>query len=492
MPNEVVGAIDQGTTGTRFVLIDHEGRILNGNYETHSQHYPETGWVEHDLNEIWETTQELITDTIASSPITPNDIRSIGITNQRETTCFWNPDTGEPVANAIVWQDRRTTERIEELKEAGHSSWIREKTGLPLDSYFSASKVEWFINQLDRPAARSDHSVFGTIDSWLIHKLTGKHVTDVTNASRTMLFNIHSLSWDEELLELFDVPKAVLPEVHPSSHPTAYGTTTIEGVTIPITGVLGDQQAALFGQACFDPGQIKNTIGTGSFLLQNTGQEPVQSEHELVTTIAYQLHDDQPQYALEGSNFVTGAAIEWLKDISLLPSVEESGVRATNVDSTNGVYFVPAFTGLGAPYWDGRARGTIVGLTRDTDRDQLIRAALESIAYQTKDVVLAMQRDSDLELNALRLDGGAASNNALCQFHADILQSPVHRAKNNETTSLGAAYVAGIAAGYWDSLESLRSHWESDRVFTPELSKSSAEAQYADWKEAISRAKNWA
>lgn len=487
MPPSVVGAIDQGTTGTRFMLIDHDGQIVDAAYQTHSQLYPEPGWVEHDLIEIWETTRSLIHDVIDSSSHTAADIEAIGITNQRETTACWNPTTGEPLTNAIVWQDKRTTGRIEELKAAGHSEWIRDKTGLPLDSYFSASKLEWLLNQY----ASADF-VFGTIDSWLIYKLTGTHATDVTNASRTLLFDISQLSWDDELLSLFNIPTDILPSVYPSAHPTAYGTTTINDHTIPVTGVLGDQQAALFGQACFTPGQVKNTIGTGSFLLQHTGAEVVHSDHELISTIAYQLHDEPPQYALEGSNFVTGAAIEWLEDITLLENLEESAERATAVDSTDGVYFVPAFTGLGAPYWNGRARGTITGITRGTTRDHLIRATLESIAYQTKDVVTAMHEDADLRQDALRLDGGATANDALCQFHADILQQPVYRAKNTETTALGAAYVAGLATGYWDSTNSLEHHWQHDREFTPNIPETTAEERYADWLKAIDRAKNWA
>ncbi len=488
MTTSVVGAIDQGTTGTRFMLFDHDARILEQAYETHSQYYPEPGFVEHNLSEIWETTHQLIHQVIDSSTHTASDIDSIGITNQRETTGCWNPTTGEPLANAIVWQDRRTTDRIEELEEEGHGGWVREKTGLPLDSYFSAPKLEWLLDEY----GQNTEIVFGTIDSWLIYKLTGNHATDVTNASRTLLFNITQLSWDEELLSLFNIPKSILPSVYPSSHPTAYGTTTINGETIPITGVLGDQQAALFGQACYTPGQVKNTIGTGSFLLQHTGSDIIRSDHELISTIAYQIHNESPQYALEGSNFVTGAAIEWLKDISILSNIEESATRATSVESTDGVYFVPAFTGLGAPYWNGRARGTITGITRGTTRDHLIRATLESIAYQTKDVITAMHQDSDLHQEALRLDGGASANDALCQFHADILQQPVYRAQNNETTALGAAYIAGLATGFWDSTQSLEHHWQYNRKFTPNIKEATANDRYSHWLKAIDRAKNWA
>jgi glycerol kinase len=501
-----VGAIDQGTTGTRFMVFDHDGKVVANAYEKHEQIYPEPGWVEHDANEIWEKTQSVITSALQKQDLTADQLEAIGITNQRETTLLWDADTGKPVHNALVWQDRRTTDRVEELQAEDKVEWIRGKTGLEADAYFSATKAEWLLDNADpmkmqraRPAdvrerAEDGEILFGTIDTWLIYKLTGNHITDVTNASRTMLFDIHAMEWDEELCEEFSVPMEMLPEVRPSSDEEFYGTTDSEGflgTEVPVAGALGDQQAALFGQTCFDEGDAKNTYGTGSFMLMNTGEEAVESEHGLLTTVGFQRTGEPVQYALEGAIFITGAAIEWLEDMELISDASESETLARSVDSTDDVYFVPAFTGLGAPHWDGRARGTIVGMTRGTRREHIVRATLESIAFQTKDVADAMEADSGIDMADLRVDGGAVKNNFLCQLQANIIDTTIVRPQVDETTALGSAYAAGLAVGYWETIDELRDNWQVDREFESEDGKE-VERRHERWQEAVKRSLDWA
>jgi glycerol kinase len=503
--NTYICAIDQGTTGTRCMLFDHSGSVIGSAYETHEQHYPEPGWVEHDPVEIWELTQTVIEEALSETDITADQLEAIGVTNQRETTVLWDRDSGTPIHNAIVWQDRRTTDRVEEL-ETELSDAIREKTGLEPDAYFSATKIEWLLNNADpiktqraRPADLRDRAadgeiLFGTIDTWLIEKLTGEHITDVTNASRTMLYNIHEMEWDDDLLFEFGVSRAMLPKVRPSSDDEYYGSTDPEGflgAEIPVAGALGDQQAALFGQTCFERGDVKNTYGTGSFCLMNTGDEPIESENGLLTTIGFQRSGEPVQYALEGPIFITGAAIEWLENIGLVEDADDSENVARNADSTDDVYLVPAFTGLGAPHWDQRARGTIIGMTRGTEREHLVRAALESIAFQTRDVTEAMEADCDADVSELKVDGGAVRNDFLCQLQADIIGTEIIRPKIDETTALGSAYAAGLAVGYWDDTEELREHWEVDSEFEPE-NRDDADERYDRWTKAVERARDWA
>ncbi len=507
MTETYVGAIDQGTTGTRFMVFDQGGRVVASAYEKHEQLYPEPGWVEHDPTEIWENTKAVITQALADAGVDAEQLAALGVTNQRETTVLWDRDTGAPIHNAIVWQDRRTTGRIEALEEAGKTDEIRTKTGLQADAYFSATKAEWMLDNAEpiktqraRPADLRERAAdgeirFGTIDSWLIHNLTGNHITEVTNASRTMLYNIHDLAWDEDLLEEFGIPRAMLPEVRPSSDDDYYGYTDPSGflgAEIPVAGAFGDQQAALFGQTCFDPGEAKNTYGTGSFFLANTGEEAVESDHGLLTTIGFQRSGEPVQYALEGSIFITGAAIEWLEDVDLIDNALDTEEIARSVESTGGVYLVPAFTGLGAPHWDGRARGTIVGMTRGTNRAHIVRAALESIAFQTRDVAEAMEADADIEITDLKVDGGAVKNNFLCQQQADIIEATIVRPEVDETTALGSAYAAGLAVDYWDDLDELRNNWQADREFTPKMDNEKADAMYSRWNDAVERSLDWA
>ncbi len=502
-----VGAIDQGTTGTRFMVFDHSGQVVASAYEKHEQIYPQPGWVEHDPVEIWENTKSVMTTALSEAGIDADQLAAIGVTNQRETTVLWDEASGRPVHNALVWQDRRTTDRVEELQEAGMEETIREKTGLEVDAYFSATKAEWILENADplkleaaqvqdvRGRAVEGEVLFGTIDTWVIHKLTGNHITDVTNASRTMLYNIHEADWDDELLEEFDVPKACLPEVRPSSDDEYYGHTDPEGflgAEVPVAGALGDQQAALFGQTCFDPGDAKNTYGTGSFFLMNTGEEAVASDHGLLTTIAFQRSGEPINYALEGAIFITGAAVEFLEDIGLIKSAAQTSELASRVDTTDGVYFVPALTGLGAPHWDGRARGTIVGMTRGTKKEHLVRATLEAIAYQTRDVAEAMQADSGIDMGKLRVDGGAVKNDFLCQLQADILDTDIVRPVVDETTALGSAYAAGLAVGYWESVDGLRDNWQIDREFAADGDAEAIDANYERWTEAVERSLDWA
>ncbi|MFB6133429.1 MAG: glycerol kinase GlpK [Halanaeroarchaeum sp.] len=495
MSGKYVGALDQGTTGTRFVLFDREGSPVVNAYEAHEQHYPEAGWVEHDPNEILDDAKRVMREALDEGGIDPAEVDAIGLANQRETTLLWEAGTGEPLHPAIVWQDRRTTDRIEDLDAEGKTGWIREKTGLQPDAYFSATKVEWLLDDLDcRDRAARDEIRFGTVDAWLLSQLCGEHVTDVTNASRTMLFDVREMQWDDDLLAEFGVPREILPPVRPSSDERAHGTLheDVLGVEIPVTGVLGDQQAALFGQACFDPGETKNTYGTGSFLLANTGEEVVESDHGLLTTVAFQRSGEEPRYALEGSIFATGAAIEWLADVSLIEDPAETERLARAVDSTDDVHVVPAFSGLGAPLWDGRARGTIVGLTRKTRREHLVRATLEGIAFRTRDVIEAIEGDADVDVSRLRVDGGVVQNDALCEIQADLLDATVLRPVVQETTALGAAYAAGLASGFWDSMADLRDHWRIDARFEPGLEPAEADDRYDRWRDAVERATGWA
>lgn len=494
----VIGALDQGTTGTRFMMFDRESRPIAKAYTTHDQHYPQPGWVEHDPVEIFENSISVIDSALNSAGLSAEDLAAIGITNQRETTVLWEANTGRPLHNAIVWQDRRTANRIDELSDAGWDDDIRQRTGLEPDAYFSATKLEWLLENAGselRQRAAAGELRFGTIDTWLIDRLTGAHVTDVTNASRTMLFDIRHEQWDRELLAEFDIPEAILPTVRPSIDVEPFGYTDPDGpvgASVPIAGALGDQQAALFGQTCFGKGEAKNTYGTGSFFLLNTGTEPVTSEHGLLTTIAYGMANEPSRYALEGSIFVTGAAVEWLTDVGLIDDPAETGALASSVPDTNGVYLVPAFTGLGAPHWDPRARGILVGLTRDTTRAHIARATLESIAYQTRDVAEAMIEDAGTTVTDLRIDGGAVQNDVLCQLQSDILGRRVVRPTVDETTALGAAYAAGLTVGFWESREELRDHWHVDREFEPEGEPSENDRRYERWLEAVGRSRGWA
>ncbi|MCI9468085.1 MAG: glycerol kinase GlpK [Oscillospiraceae bacterium] len=489
-------SLDQGTTSSRCVLFDHAGNICAMAQKEFRQIFPQPGWVEHDAMEIWDTTLEVSRAAIGKLGITAEDIAAIGITNQRETTVVWDKNTGELIANAIVWQCRRTSEIIDTLVSEGHAEAIRKKTGLVPDAYFSGSKIKWLLDHVEgaRTRAECGELLFGTIDTWLIWKLTGGkvHVTDYTNASRTMLYNIHDLCWDEELLKLLDIPKQMLPEVKPSS--CVYGTSdfSLYGGEIPIAGAAGDQQCALFGQCCFEPGEMKNTYGTGCFLLMNTGTEPVESKNGLVTTIAVG-YEDHVEYALEGSIFVAGAAIQWLRDqLCVVSSAAESQQYAEAVPDTAGAYVVPAFTGLGAPYWSQRARGAIVGVTRGFGREHLVRATLESLAYQTYDIAKAMEQDSGIPIKWLKVDGGASANSFLMQFQSDVLGCDVVRPQCIETTALGAAYLAGLAVGYWKSLEDIRGNWSVDKVFIPGIRDERRNELLKGWNKAVKCALMWA
>jgi len=502
---DLVGAIDQGTTGTRFMLFDHDGAPVASAYKEHRQIYPQPGWVEHDADEIWDNTLEVMARAVRENDIDPHRIAAIGVTNQRETTVVWD-DNGRPVHNAIVWQDRRTADRCRELA-AEHGDEVRAKTGLPIDPYFSATKLEWLLDNVPgmRKRVPKGHIKFGTMDTWLLHNLAmAEHETDPTNASRTLLYNLHTMAWDQGLLELFRVPFEVLPAPLTSScvfgyfepcHELedAWGPWGIAELRIPVTGDLGDQQAALFGQACYDSGDTKVTVGTGSFLLRHTGNEPVASRNGLLTTVAYALPDQPPCYALEGSVFITGAAVQWLRDgLGIIANAAETQALAESVPDTAGVHFVPAFAGLGAPYWDPYARGAITGLTGGATRAHLARATLEAIAYQTRDVIEAMAADAHASAttHALRMDGGAVKNDFLCQFQADILGVPVVRPAVEETTALGAAYAAGLAVGFWRDLDEIRRLWRPGRTFEPRLTEDHREALYAAWQRAVQTARS--
>lgn len=489
-------ALDQGTTSSRCILFNKAGEIVSVAQQEFPQIYPKAGWVEHDALEIWTTQMSVAIAAMGKAGVTAENISGIGITNQRETTVVWDKNTGLPVYNAIVWQCRRTSDYIESLKIKGYDQDILEKTGLIADAYFSGSKIKWILENVKgaREAAEKGDLLFGTIDTWLIWKLTGGEVfvTDYTNASRTMLYNIHDLCWDEDILAVMNIPKSMLPEVKPSSCIYGYTNEGILGGSIPISGIAGDQQAALFGQCCFEPGEAKNTYGTGCFLLMNTGKKAVASRRGLLTTIAASA-DGSVNYALEGSVFMAGAAIQWLRDeMRMIKSAGDSEEYALAVENSNGVYVVPAFTGLGAPYWDQYARGTVVGLTRGVKKEHFIRATLESLAYQTYDVLKAMEADSGITLSALKVDGGACANNFLMQFQADILNTPVHRPECVETTALGAAYLAGIAVGYWKDTEDIRQNWKLARTFTPDMEEGRRQNYISGWHEAVKRSYGWA
>ena len=492
---QYIMALDAGTTSNRCILFDQEGRVRAAAQKEFPQIFPKPGWVEHDAREIWATQLGVAVEAMGKIGATAADIAAIGITNQRETTVVWDRATGEPMYNAIVWQCRRTSAYCDELKARGYAEAIRRKTGLVVDAYFSGPKIRWILDNVPgaRRRAEAGELLFGTVETWLIWLLTGGrvHVTDYSNASRTMLFNINTLDWDEELLDLMDIPRSMLPTPVPSSQ--VYGETDpgFFGRSIPIAGAAGDQQAALFGQACFTPGQAKNTYGTGCFLLMNTGDKPVFSSSGLVTTVAWGL-GSRVSYALEGSIFVAGAAIQWLRDeMRLIDSAADSEYHAGKVDDTAGCYVVPAFTGLGAPYWDQYARGAIVGLTRGVNKNHIIRATLESIAYQVSDVLEAMRADSGIALTSLKVDGGASSNNVLMQLQADILQVTVHRPVCVETTALGAAYLAGLAVGYWSSQEEIARNWAVDRTFLPAITTQERDKKLQGWKRAVIRAFDW-
>ncbi|MEW6423290.1 MAG: glycerol kinase GlpK [Bacillota bacterium] len=497
MEKKYVLALDQGTTSCRAVLFNRDCNIVGAAQKEFTQIYPRAGWVEHDAEEIWSTQYSVIAEVVAKTGINVEEIASVGITNQRETTVVWDKSTGKPVHNAIVWQCRRTAGICDDLKARGLERTFRSKTGLVIDAYFSGTKVRWILDNVPgaREKAQSGRLLFGTMDTWLIWKLSGGkiHVTDYSNASRTLMYNIRELCWDEELLRELGVPASMLPEVRSSSQ--VYGLTAPEqflGYAVPIAGIAGDQQAALFGQACYRPGMAKNTYGTGCFLLMNTGEKLYDSKNGLLTTIAWGI-DGRVEYALEGSIFIAGAAIQWLRDgLRILDAAPDSEYFAGKVQDTEGVYFVPAFAGLGAPYWDMRARGVIMGLTRGTTKDHIIRAALDSMAYQTKDVIGAMEADSGIKLQALKVDGGAAANKVLMQFQADLLGVPVERPRVIETTALGAAYLAGLAVSFWRSREELAGRWQLDRRFESQMDEVRREKLYNGWKRAVARAMEWA
>lgn len=485
--------LDQGTTSSRAILFDENGKIASLAQKEFTQFYPKPGWVEHDPMEIWSSQASVITEAVLQEHLRANEIAAIGITNQRETTIVWDKKTGEPVYNAIVWQDRRTSERCDILKQKGLDKTIREKTGLVLDAYFSATKIQWILENVEgaMEKAQQGQLAFGTVDSWLIWNLTeGKlHITDVTNASRTMLFNINTLAWDDELLEIFQIPKAMLPEVKSSSE--VYGETSgqLLGTKVPIAGIAGDQQAALFGHICVKPGMVKNTYGTGCFMLMNIGDKPVLSKNNLITTIAWKI-GDKVQYAFEGSIFIAGAVVQWLRDeLKIISSAAEIEGLASEVPDSGGVYMVPAFAGLGAPYWNQYARGTIFGITRGTNRSHFCRAALEGIAFQVMEVLKAMESDSGIEIKELRVDGGATQNNLLLLFQADILKASVVRPEVTEVTAIGAAYLAGLAVGFWDNIEQLQKQWQINRRFEPDAE--SKEDLIKGWYRAINAVNAW-
>ena len=496
MSNEkYILSIDQGTTSSRAIVFNHSGKIVGSAQKEFEQIFPQPGWVEHDPEEIWRSQLEVLHGSLKDADISNTQLEAIGITNQRETAVVWDRQTGEPICNAIVWQDRRTAGMCDELKAGGYEETIKMKTGLVIDAYFSATKWKWMLEHVPgvKEKAHSGELALGTIDSWLIWNLTGGrvHVTDVTNASRTMLFNIHSLEWDQELLELFGIPTSMLPEVKSSSEIFGLTDESVLTGSVPIAGIAGDQQAATFGQMCLSPGSVKSTYGTGCFILCNTGEKPVRSDNNLITTIAWQL-DGKTTYALEGSIFIGGAVIQWLRDgLGLINSSAEVEQLAKSVDDNGGVYFVPAFTGLGAPHWDQYARGMIAGLTRGVTAGHIARAALESIAFQVNDVIGAMEEDADITLQELKVDGGAVVNDLLMQFQADLIGIPVFRPETIETTALGAAYLAGLAVGYWEDLDEIVEQWAVDRTFEREVSLEKQQSFLDGWHRAISRAKNW-
>ena len=491
-----VMALDAGTTSNRCILFNEKGEMCSVAQKEFTQYFPKPGWVEHDANEIWSTQLGVAVEAMQKIGASAKDIAAIGITNQRETTIVWDKHTGEPVYNAIVWQCRRTSQYCDQLKEQGLTEEFRCKTGLVIDAYFSGTKLKWILDHVDgvRERAQQGELLFGTVETWLIWKLTrgAAHVTDYSNASRTMLFNINTLEWDQEILEQLDIPQGMLPEVKPSSGIYGMADSSFFGAEIPVSGAAGDQQAALFGQTCFHAGEAKNTYGTGCFLLMNTGEKPVFSKNGLVTTIAWGI-DGKVSYALEGSIFVAGAAIQWLRDeMRLIDSAADSEHMAKKVKDTNGCYVVPAFTGLGAPHWDQYARGTIVGLTRGVNKYHVIRATLESLAYQVHDVLEAMKADAGMALNSLKVDGGASANNLLMQIQSDIINAPVNRPQCVETTAMGAAYLAGLAVGYWSSKEDVIKNWAIDRTFEPSIGAEERAAKVAGWNKAVKYSFGWA
>lgn len=485
-----VMAIDQGTTSSRAIIFDHNGKKIGSSQKEFPQYFPKSGWVEHNANEIWNSVQSVIAGAFIESGIRPEAIAGIGITNQRETTVVWDKTTGQPIANAIVWQSRQSSPIADQLKADGHTEMIHEKTGLVIDAYFSATKVRWLLDNIEGAQEKADNGelLFGTIDSWLVWKLTDGqvHVTDYSNASRTMLYNIHKLEWDQEILDLLNIPSSMLPEVKSNSE--VYGHTRsyhFYGSEVPIAGMAGDQQAALFGQMAFEKGMIKNTYGTGAFIVMNTGEEPQLSDNDLLTTIGYGING-KVYYALEGSIFVAGSAIQWLRDgLRMIESSPQSEEIAAKAKGDNEVYVVPAFTGLGAPYWDSDARGAVFGLTRGTTKEDFVRATLQAVAYQSKDVIDTMKKDSGIDIPLLKVDGGAAKNDLLMQFQADILDIDVQRAANLETTALGAAYLAGLAVGFWKDLDELKSMAEEGQMFTPEMPAEERDNLYEGWKQAV-------
>ncbi len=499
---DYVGAIDQGTTSTRFMIFDHGGNVVGRHQLEHEQILPQAGWVEHNPVEIWERTRAVTETALASAKLHASDLVAVGITNQRETAVVWNKKTGRPYYNAIVWQDTRTDRIASALERDGKGDVIRRKAGLPPATYFSGGKIQWILENVDgvREAAEAGDAIFGNTDSWVLWNLTGGtdggvHVTDVTNASRTMLMNLETLEWDDELLGFFNIPRQMLPDIKPSSDPSFYGTTRSGGPfrgEIPLSGDLGDQQAAMVGQVCFGVGEAKNTYGTGNFLLLNTGTDLVRSEHGLLTTVCYKLGNDRPVYALEGSIAVTGSAVQWLRDqLGIISGAAQSEELARQVQDTGGMYFVPAFSGLFAPYWRSDARGVIVGLSRYNTNAHLARATLESICYQSRDVAEAMQQDSGVALDVLRVDGGVTANNLCMQLQADILGVPVSKPVVAETTALGAAYAAGLAVGFWKTTEELKSNWNEDMRWSPEWTDQQRENGYAGWKKAVERTLDW-
>ena len=494
---EYVGAIDQGTTSTRFMIFDRQGKVVAIDQKEHKQIPPQPGWMEHDPMEIWQRTQEVIAGALKKGKVKASELKAIGVTNQRETTVVWDKNTGKPVYNALVWMDTRTQGVVDALSKDGGQDRFRAKTGLPLATYFSGTKLKWILDNVDGVRARAEKGelLFGNIDTWIIWNVTGGpkggvHVTDVSNASRTMLMNLQTLDWDDELLKAFTVPKSMLPKIEPSSK--VYGSAKGDLDGVPVAGDLGDQQAATFGQAAFDPGDAKNTYGTGCFMLMNTGTEAVPSKSGLLTTLGWKLGDQKAVYCLEGSIAITGRLVQWLRDnLGFIKDSKEVEELAKKVEDNGGVYFVPAFAGLFAPYWDGTARGTIVGLTEYVTKNHIARASLEATAWQTREVLDAMEKDSGVKLKELKVDGGMVYNDTLMQFQADVLGVPVVRPKVAETTSLGAAYAAGLAVGYWKSLDDLRQNWGKDKDWSPKMDKGKVESEYALWKKAVQKSRGW-
>ena len=489
-------ALDQGTTSSRAILFDKQGTIHGVAQKEFEQIFPKPGWVEHNAEEIWTTQLDVAREVLKNTGTDPSQVSAVGITNQRETTLLWDRSTGKPIGNAIVWQDRRTAGFCDKLKANGHEELFRSKTGLVIDAYFSGTKIKWLLDNIEgaRAAAEAGNLAFGTMDSWLVWNLTNgeKHITDVSNASRTLIYNIHSLEWDQELLDLLDIPATVLPDVRSSSEVYGHADASLLGASIPVAGIAGDQQAALFGQMCTQAGMVKNTYGTGCFMLMNTGEKAVASNNNLLTTIAWKI-GDTTHYALEGSIFIAGAVVQWLRDgLQIIDSAPEIETLANSVEDNGGVYIVPAFTGLGAPHWDQYARGTITGITRGSSRAHFARAALEGIAYQVADVLDAMKKDAGIDLAQMRADGGASANNLLMQFQSDMLEVPVLRPKTLETTALGAAYLAGLAVGYWDSLEQISQQWQLDQEYTPSMPADQVAKLKSGWDKALARAARWA